>query len=234
MNSAFKPLKSLGESFASRQDYSQFSRYCLLRDQGLRKNALQAMDLFIADIRLQPLARQQEVAEELIRLAYRHGDIHQLLPHPLTAFLMEIFEKWCAGQPALAAPYRWLGFLGGDTEHFKSALRVNAKDAVSLQELVRAYLKEVDYQTHHISESLFIGSAQDAEDTLNEAKAYALRLDQDETRQAFLERAAYFRHLLDAWNTYCAGDKSMGFDDWCRSQGLHFNFWRAVYYGAPH
>lgn len=234
MNPAFKSLKSLGESFLSRQDYGQFAQYCLLRDQGLRKNALQAMGLFIAEMQLQPLARQREVAEELARLAYRHGDIHQLLPHPLTTFLTEIFEKWCAGQPALAAPYRWLGFLGGDTTHFRSALRVDAKDAVSLQELVRACLREVDYQTHHISESLFIGSAQDAENTLDEAKAYALRLDQDEAKQAFLERIAYFRHLLDAWNSYCAGDRTMGFNDWCRAKGLHFNFWSVVYYGAPY
>lgn len=228
--SNFSGLKEVGDSYFGRDGYDGFARYCLLREQGLKKGALSALTEFIGQAQQWPVERQREVVEELCLLRLSLPEVHQLLPQPLIVFLQRVLEQWRTDQPALAEPFRWSGLVCGDVDFFEEAIKRDPNDALSLGRLAQASLDEVAHLTHHLCESLFIGSEENAVAALGTAAQYILRMPVTEARQALQQQSAYYRALLEAWLRYKSGGNAVGFPDWCRQQNLSFKFSCVVYY----
>lgn len=228
--SNFSGLKEVGDSYSEREGYDGFARYCLLREQGLKKAALSALTEFIGQAQRWPVERQREVVEELCQLRLSRPEVHQLLPQPLIGFLQRVLEQWRTEQPALAGPFRWSGLVCGDVSYFEEAIKRDPNDALSLGRLAQELLDEVEHLTHHLCEASFIGSEGDAVEALRTAAQYILRMPVTDARQALQQQSAYYRALLEAWLRYKSGGNVVGFPDWCRQRDLRFEFSSVAYY----
>jgi hypothetical protein len=228
--SNFNGLKSIGESYLSKNGYEGFANYCLLREKGLKKPALIELKKFIANASSLPPEQKRSLACELSELSFYNQHVHQLIPQPLTAFIVNALKEWCAESPVEASPYRWLAIMDSKLEYFEAALRVNGNDRISTECLARQALNDIDFQTHHLSESKFIGSEADAEKSLAIATEYVMRLQIDKVKEALLKEITDYQTLLSAWNEYRSGSMVSPFPDWCCKNGYEFSFWSVVYY----
>lgn len=228
----FEGLRAIGEALRVRPGYGRMAEYCLLREQGLKKPAFSALQQFIAQMQQEPVPVQRQMACELARLHAENRAVHQLIAQPLHAHLCNVLHAWCAGEPAEAVPYRWLGLLTGEAHCFESALRFDPDDRIALSWLTSQALNAVDFITHHIGESRLIGSSAQAHEQLEAAVAYACRLPDSVARAQFLAEAEDYRNLLDAWATYVAAASDMEFPAWCWQHGHAFEFGQAYYYDA--
>jgi hypothetical protein len=226
----FEGLKSVGEKYSSLNNYELFGKYCLQKERGLKKLANGSIRDFVLLSKNRPLECQRVIAEELSSLAFWNGEIHQLLTHPLVEYLKEILEDWATEEPTNAIPFRWLGYIGGDISSYERAIELDPKDEISISRVAQAHLNDVDYQTHHLSESRFLGDFLEAKSSLSLAHGLVSSLYSEELKLKMREELTYYSNLLDCWETYSKLDTDMSFPKWCASKGEEFNFWSIVYY----
>jgi hypothetical protein len=226
----FEGLREIGDALQAVPGLHRFAGYCLLREQGLRKQAMAELLAFVADTSAWPLAEQRTLACRLTQLHFDNRGVHQLVAEPLRAYLQGVFASWCAEHPDLAEPYRWLGVLSSEPHHFEAALNFAPNDRIALGWLASHALNAVDFATHHLGESRLLGSLEEAYAWLERATGYAARLQPEEACAQFLEEIAGYRELLDAWREYQTLAPAQLFLEWSREQGFGFEFPAAFYY----
>ena len=233
-NSRFINLKSLAECYIDREGWQSFGRYCLQKERGLKKPALDAVQDFIAQQADRTVAEQRALADELAGLVYANPHIHALLAHPLKVYLQQVFSHWAEAQNDDPRPHRWLGFLTFqqtlDRTFYQRALLIDPDDQISLRALVKADLDFVAFQTHHLSESRFLGELALAYQSLQDAEELIARLDDIAIREALHNDVVYFRQLLDRWATYTGLTTPLSFAEWCLEQGFDVNLGAVVYF----
>lgn len=226
----FEGLASLGEACARVANLELFSRYCFLREKGLRKQALEAAASFAKFVvTLRPDA-QREISTRLVELQYANPDIHQLLPHPVKLALIDISEKWAGAAPDNADPLVHLGLLTGEIAYFQSATRLRPADQVALKRLACHYLDFVSYQAHHLSESRFIGSIEEAQESLRDAEELIGRISDDAVRQPLQQELEDLALLVSEWIAYCKESPIESFPDWTGARRHSFDLPSIVYY----
>lgn len=226
----FDGLRSVGEKYTSTDGYELFGQYCLQKEKGLKKLAVSSIKKFVSEVEILPDKEQIEIADELSALCFYNGNIHQLLSHPLAVLLKHILTQWASSEPNNAIPHKWLGYISGDIELFEKALLLDPKDEDCIKRILSAHLNDVDYQTHHLSESLFIGDLRDAEHSLSEALSLIHRLTTQELKEHMQEEFAYYERIVNSWKKYSSLKIVDSFPKWCESKGEKFNFWSIVYY----
>ena len=66
----FEGLKSIGDKYVSIQGYEAFGRYCLLKEQGLKKQAVAAVKEFVASAKEKSIETQRKIAFEIASLGF--------------------------------------------------------------------------------------------------------------------------------------------------------------------
>lgn len=226
----FEGLKSVGEKYSSKEGYELFGKYCLKKESGLKKQANSSIKEFISDVKHRSIQEQRNIAEELSALGFWNGEIHQLLSYPLVEFLKVVLENWVADELDNPIPHRWLGYMSGNISHYERALELNPKDDICIKRIASAHLNDVAYQTHHLSESLFLGKFADAESSLEKAGKLIATFNDQELKAEMQNELGYYKKLLACWNEYSNLEMEQPFPDWCASKGENFNFWSIVYY----
>jgi hypothetical protein len=226
----FEGLKSIGQKFSSIDGYELFGSYCLQKESGFKKPANIAVEEFIAITKTKPLDKQREIAVELSILGFWNGNIHQLLNYPLVTYLTGVLTQWTADEPENPTPYKWLGYLTRDISWYEKALQLDPNDDICISRIALAHINDLDHQTHHLSESLFLGTLDDAKKSLASARQLTARLTIDTARATLNEELEYYVNLLRCWEEYEALPEKPPFPDWCASNGHAFNFWSIVYY----
>jgi len=227
----FKGLKEIAESLQKKRGYEGYARYCLLKEQGLKKAALVELWSFIDQSRMLSIGEQRDIAIELAELYFYNRDVHQLLPQPAAAYLEAVLQAWCAESPRFPEPYRWYGVICGNPELFERALQENPEDFISLSCLALQELQNVDFATHHLCESVFLGSESDAESALAKATLYAMRLQPSDSKKRHMEEIEYYRSLLGAWREYRSSSRQQSFPEWSAERGYKFKLGSVFYYG---
>ncbi len=226
----FEGLRSVGEKYSSLDGYELFGKYCLQKEQGFKKLAVATVKEFVSCSKSRSLEEQRVIAEELSSLGFWNGEIHQLLSHPLVEFLKEVLELWALDEPRNPTPLRWLGYIGGDISYYERALQLDPADEICITRIAQAHMNDVDFQTHHLSESLFLGDFNDAKNSLQSANYLIKRLSTEGIRSKMQNELEYYNCLLGFWEEYSKLGINEPFPDWCASKGEKFNFWSIVYY----
>lgn len=229
----FEGLRSIGEKYASIKGYELFGKYCLQKEQGLKKLAISSIKEFVADAKKRPLKGQRAIAKELSSLGFSHGEVHQLFAHPLMKFLKEVLDRWAADEPNNPIPYKWLGYVTGDITAYEHALALDPKDEICISRITHAHLSSIAYQTHHLSESIFLGDISDAKSSLEKAKHLIATLSSRDLKLEMQNELEYCNNLLACWEEYSSLEIYDSFPHWCASQGKRLNFGAVVYYGSP-
>ncbi|MDP9942342.1 hypothetical protein [Ectopseudomonas alcaliphila] len=228
----FKGLKNIAEHLQLKEGYESFSRYCLLREKGLKKNALVELRKFIEEAQSLPIEKQRTIARELTELYFYNSDVHQLLPQPAVAYIGGVLQAWCDISPPQPEPYRWCGVICGNTAFFELALTIDPEDRISLSRLALKELQAVDFATHHLSESIFLGSEPEVDAALAKAASYVIKLPADEEKAKYMREIAYYRTLLNAWQKYKSSSKHKPFPEWSSERGHKFELGSVFYYGS--
>ncbi|GLT19210.1 hypothetical protein GCM10007938_29920 [Vibrio zhanjiangensis] len=226
----FEGLKSVGEKYSAVEGYELFGKYCLQKEKGLKKLAVSSIKEFVTVSKSKSLKVQREIAEELSSLGVWNSEIHQLLAHPLVEFLKSVLEQWTLDEPSNPIPHKWLGYIGGDLSSYERALEIDPTDEICISRIAQAHLNDVDYQTHHLSESLFLGDIRDATNSLQLVASLIDRLTTKHVRLKMRGELEYYNNLLSCWMEYSELGIDEPFADWCVSKGEKFNFWSIAYY----
>lgn len=226
----FNGLKSVGEKYWAKEGYELFGKYCLQKEQGLKKAAVVSIKKFVSSVKNRTQKEQRVIAEELSALGFWNGDIHQLLAYPLVEFLNEVLKKWISDEPDNPTPYKWLGYVAQDISCYEKALQLDPKDEICINRIAQAHLNDVDHQAHHLSESLFLGEISDARKALQLAQSLIHRLSTEDIKTAMKNELEYYDRLLTCWEEYSSLGAKESFPNWCASKGQQFNFGSVVYY----
>lgn len=228
----FEGLIDIAEEFKSKDGYELFADYCKLREQGLKKQAVSTIRKFVEQQKSTSILNQRNVAVCIAELCFWRSDVHQLMSHPLQVFITSVLESWCSTNSP-DAPYTWLGYMTGNVAHFKTALEYNPKDQVALSRLALSAIDSVDYQTHHLSESLFLGDEKTAIDSLKIANQYIEQLEESDAKARLRNELSEYEELVGAWLEF-SSDKERkhkgSFPEWASENGSNVNFRTIVYY----
>jgi tetratricopeptide (TPR) repeat protein len=226
----FEGLKSVGEKYSAITGYELFGKYCLQKEQGLKKMAVASIKEFVADVKKRSVYEQRRLAEELSSLGFWNGEIHQLLALPLVELLKTTLLAWVADEPENPTPHKWLGYVAGDISSYERALELDPNDEVCITRIAQAHLNNVDYQTHHLSESHFIGEYSDAQASLEKAQSLINTLSSQDIIDKMQSELDYYNRLLSSWYEFSSLEINDPYPDWCATKGEKFNFWSIVYY----
>lgn len=226
----FQGLKDIGEEYSLKSGYEDFASFCLLKEKGMKKEAIKAINNFISSVEQRSLKEQREIAEELILLKYCNEDIHQLIPYPLERYLLSVFKCWAEVDNESPVPHRWLGYISKDATNFEKALEKDPNDEISIINLAQANISYLDYQTHHLSESHFIGTINDAKLLLERVNSLLIKIEPGQQKDSIIENYKYFMRLLNTWEIYKQGDYKVSFPEWCQSKGEEMRLCKTFYY----
>jgi len=225
----FEGLVAVAESIADQPRWNSFARYCLLREQGLRPQALQSIAQLIADAASWEDDDRRRFADWIYATALRNPEVHQLIPTPLNRqLLVPTLQQWAASDSSNAIPQRWLGFATGNPEHFSNAIAIDPTDDISRYRLVSLELYDVDYQCHHLPDE-FIGEVVTAISTLDHARAMAADFSNPEIAATLEEEFSELYGKVRDWQAFVSsGGES--FADWCIANGRDYQWVQAYYY----
>ena len=227
----YESLKEIGEQYSSLQGYELFGKYCLLKEQGLKKQAVSTIKEFVAKLKNESVQVQRDMTVELSSLRFWNGETHQLISYPLQIFLKEVLSAWASEDINNATPHRWLGYISGDLESYQRALDINPQDDICITKLAQAHLNDVDFQTHHLSESQLLGELCDARDSIGKAEVLIDTLSTDQVKRSMNGKLNYYKRLLNSWEEYCNVKESKeSFPEWCALKGEKYNFSSITYY----
>jgi hypothetical protein len=229
-DSNFEGLAEIGAKLATEPDYEKFAEYCLNKEKGLRKQANQAASEFVRRLRSLALPSRQNIAVRLARLQVDFPHVHQLLPHPIMSEVVQSLSDLCRDEPLNVTCRVLLGMLTNDLEHFRSAMLLDPNEQTSIRRLAQSHLDHIEFQTHHLSESRFIGTIEEAKYAIAQAQSLLQRISNPETRGALTKELSGISRLIDEWTTYLEDEPSQPFPEWARARGNSFNFPSIVYY----
>ena len=229
--SNFKGLKEVGMEFQHRPGFTFFADYCLSKEKGLKKQAKQSIGAFVDMIDESDVYTQRNIVVCLLELKFENPAIHQLLPHPLRMKLISILDTWSQSQEVEGQVFRWLGYLLPDAKQYDKAIELDPQDQIALGMRANSHLNSVDYQTHHLSESRFLGEVSEAESTLVFAESLISRLEAGRWKKRLSDELDYYKRLIKKWKEYCELSPTNPFPKWCERQGELFEFCSIHYYG---
>lgn len=220
----FEGLKRIAESFSHQPEYKLFADYCLLREQGLRKQSLQTLQKFILQAKLQTLDMQVSYCTTLIALKYQNPQI-SIFPQPLCNYAISVLQQKLQQQAADTEILNGLAYLLTRADYYEQVLRIDENNQFALFELARLYITEVDYQCHHLAQSVFLGDSRQALALLNKVERLLDKLHDQAKRESCQVEFDYYKELIQTWLQYQSELVQISFYQWCESQGKQSLFW---------
>ena len=225
----FEGLVAIAESIAGEQMWHHFADYLRLREQGLRKRALQSITQLIADARRWPAVERRRFANWIFDVHLRHPEVHQLIVTPLNQqMLIPTLKEWTENEAENSAPCRLLGFATGDHQHFSDALALNPQDDVSRYRLVLRDLAGVDFQCHHLPD-YFIDKPSDAIATLDSAREMTMGFVDSRIGASLESEFSLLRSKVNDWVAF-QRDGGDSFVVWCNQHNRNYEWLMAYYY----
>lgn len=210
-------------------DYAQFIEYCLLKDNGLRKESFVMLNSFIYEANKWDSYIKQDFANWLFTLLEQHIQINSILdlPHEQTnsilvhslkeKLLKPLLKELMILNPRDVRAYRWYGLFlePHGIEYLNSAFHLGGNEEQQvIKKLINLYIKFVDYSVHEVHFDLYLGDLDEDMDSIRQLEYFAPRLKEVQYRKAVSSKIIYYKHLLEDWIQF-KKEKSKGFDKWC-------------------
>lgn len=227
----FKGLIAIAESIVDQHQWFLFAKYCRLRENGLRPQALQAITELIAEAADWSDNARRKFADWIYSTNLRNPEVHQLIPTTLNQqLLVPTLQEWAAAESSNAIPERWLGFATGEHQHFSNALLLDVTDDISRYRLVSRDLSDVDHQCHHLPD-YFIGEIDTAIMTLDRAKAMAANFSNPGIAPKLEEEFKELYAKVRDWQAFqLRASDNDSFGDWCIANGRKHRWVKSYYY----
>lgn len=225
----FDGLKAAADALDMHPGLELIAEYCRLREKGLRRRAFSALGEFLQSVNSWNPRKARSAAKHILEVHGRLPEAHQFLSQPLlTQFLIPTLEAWVEAEPYCVTGLRWLGILTNNTELLGRALNESPEDVPSRRYLVNIGLSDVDYATHHLVESQFIGELEEARKSLRDARKLVVSAPSPEGFEALLGELEHYEALLSDWVAYKTAPDGT-FPEWCKSRGRNYS-WPSIFY----
>lgn len=210
--------------------WTDFAEYCLLRERGLRKAALQRLNSFLAQTRQWAFPQRQEFVLWLCnQMLVFGGAAHGLDPYPLPQELvLPTLAEWIQSEPQNVNPHRILGIRFGQREHVYRVLELDPTEQGVRRWLVGQLINDIWHATHHLPD-YYIGEPQDGLKRLLEAKEHITFIEDDQQRQHLSDSVRYYGQLIQDWQQFKASDGT-DFTRWCQEHERAYTWVPAFYY----
>lgn len=229
--SNFEGLADLAEELGADARLASLAEYCRLREQGLRRDALAALERFLGSGCFGEPDVARAATIRILELHARTPQAHQFLAQPLLhRFLIPTLHGWLEAEPASSIPARWLGILNRDAPMLRRALAASPEDLPVRRLLADLELSEAEYATHHLVESRFIGDPAAAQAALVSARALVEGALQAEAVSDLLAEIEHHVALISDWLAYRNAPEGT-FPEWCNARGRSYKWPTVVYYG---
>lgn len=148
-NHSLRPTLLAIESHRKWQSYAE---YCKLREQGLRKQAFSALDIFLADSLQWCFNEQKEFVAFVFNLCEDDLELQLIyLCYPLMSKLIKpTLDKWCKQEQVNSQPFRWYGKFFCDSSYIYQALQIDPCDDKARKWIITNLLEKIDFATHHL------------------------------------------------------------------------------------
>ncbi|MES2072000.1 MAG: hypothetical protein V4488_16710 [Pseudomonadota bacterium] len=226
----FEGLEGIANQAVALPHLENFSRYCILRSNGLRKDALSALKAFLNGATSLSFDERRKIVVWLLETQLRAPRVHQLLPHPVTRELIEpTLVEWIRLFPMEASAHRWRGYVSRNIDALKRAVEIDAGDSIARGLLISQLISEVDFATHHLAEGSFIGEVTEAMATLEDIRHLLTELPAG-TKRTELESCFNEQHqLVHDWVEYKSNPIG-SFQEWCLLRQRPYHWPSIVYY----
>ncbi|WP_296267560.1 hypothetical protein [Pseudomonas sp. UBA6562] len=226
----FQGLLAVADSLQAHPELKALASYCRYREQGLRRQAFAELERFLAASRSFDNAIARGAAIEILEANMRTSGAHQFLTQPLVArFLRPTLQDWMEDDAEASLPVRWLGMLDRDAELLTRALSACPEDLPVRKILIDFALGWVDHATHHLDESVFLGSPEEAILALERAKGLIAEAADPEALDHLRDEVRYFEHLVADWKAFLQAPTG-SFPEWCSERGRDYAMPVKFYY----
>ncbi len=223
-------LPDLARELGETPELAGLSEYCVLREKGLRKQALHRLDAFLEGARSWDAETSRRLVLTILSADARNPEAHRFMARPLlTRLVFPVLEQWLADDPSAIEPSRWLGLLRSDVNALEVALRLDPTDVPVRHRLIGFALSTADHATHHLSESRLLLTVDETRASIAAARALiASAPDQDAFACMSAEADEYDRMVGD-WEAWARSPVGT-FPEWCQQQGRTYSWPTTVYY----
>jgi hypothetical protein len=231
----FEGLSAIADEAMQLSHLEGFASYCRLRSNGLRKQAFDALRTFLNAVKPLPFDGRKAISSWLLETRLRSPDVHQLLPQPLVAELIQpTLVEWEKLLPNDSAAFRWRGYLDRDADALQRAIAIDENDVIARELLIAHLMGNVDFATHHLVESVLLASEADVNGDLNDIARHVMLLPPGARREAFRTDYLDQRQLVDDWLEYKTAPQG-SFPEWCQRRKRDRQWPTIVYYesGKP-
>ncbi|WCL59500.1 hypothetical protein PNF30_14815 [Bacillus safensis] len=215
-------------------DYPLFRQYCVRKEQGLRKDALNVLQAFIEEMKENDFEVQREFTAWLFEWIERFEDGHHLLVYPLVnGVIQPVFQTWENVDPMDLRPYRWQGLFvhqGEGLPHLLKALELEgSKEQRVIVQICEVYLSALWYSFHHIHEDLYLSTYEKDQERIQGIERVMMLIQDKRTRTNVQKQAVYYGQLLTDWMAF-QQTETRGFMKWCAERKKPYEWVEAFYY----
>jgi hypothetical protein len=204
--------------------------YCRLRERGLRRQALHVLRDFLSVAAAWKTDTAREFVVSILELHARVPDAHTFMTQPLwNELVFPVLDEWHATSPDAAVSLRWLGLLRRDTDLLRRTLSTLPNDVPVRRALVNSALSDVDFATHHLDETRFLGEVSAAKAHLAQARMWLDSAYPPESFNDLREELAQLHQMVVDWETFQDAPYRT-FPEWCNANGRKYRWPTKFYY----
>lgn len=213
-NSQDNALNIVAQAVESNPQWERYGKYCLLRVKGIRKQAFQMMNTFLAEAKQWSNEDKKAFVQFLMPLCEDVSDAdYGPFPQPIRDQLIKpTLENWCTVETVDSNPFRWYGKYFQEENYLFKALVVNPKDDKARREIVSRILYKIDFATHHLPD-YYIGEPAYALKWRDEVRVHIALFEDDKIRRFWAEELDSAMVLVENYVAWKASGHS-NFEQW--------------------
>lgn len=217
-----------------------WNEYANTRNSGLKKLANKKLDLMIEYILTLPESKQKNFVTYICKERFDKNSIKTFQQPLVVKLIFPIVKKAILNEemPFLRWGYQLDIPIFLDNEEYyssedmlKDALRLDNKDIKSVELLLNKYIDGLWFASHHIQESVILGTKENIKYNLDELDKlltkYKERLG---SYSEYLKEKTYYQELYDLWFQYDKTNKDISFPKWLEIRGYNYYWCSAFYY----
>lgn len=225
----FVGLLELARELEKTHELRVLGEYCVLREKGLRAQALARLDDFLTEAALWDIDMRRRSVLTILQASARISAAHQFMTHPLLMQLVyPTLEQWVTDEPSAVEPLHWLGLLRSDPDALRRALSLEPSDVPVRRRLINFALAAADHATHHFSESVLLSTVEETRASISTAREWIASAPDIKPFTDLSAEADEYEQMIDDWVAY--NQSPVGaFPQWCEARGRTY-FWSTIVY----
>lgn len=228
VNNDLDQIIAIAEEAATQEEWRDFASYCLNRGKGVRKDALGALNSFLAKADNWPFAERLRISRWIAERRELISDHRLLLPQPIIAKLVSpTFHEWVKRDPLCAEAHFLAGILALPSPdssfahrpfYLRRAIALDPTHEDAKLHLLSWLINHIVLNQHELP-CAYLGDAEADLSDLHEAETVAGSVADLLLRDRKRKEVAHLRKITSAWLSY-RKSKWSDFAEWCAEHGL--------------